>query len=203
MKNIVTICLAISTFIVAQDTTASVSQEPQLPGWGIYLGGAFGGGTSVDDLPDGHSLESRLIAPNIGVSKGMFLGGVPLIVGAGIHPRGYTYKMAHPMTGEDVESEAQVNMVDVWASIPYPIGDRAILQAGFLLGTCLGGTQKTDDEEEDIDDIEGELDYGIMLGGGFAITEQIGVNVGYYFGLAEFDEMMKFNGLIFNLGYNF
>ena len=53
-----------------------------------------------------------------------------VIVGAGIHPRGYTYKMAHPMTGEDVESEAQVNMVDLWASIPYPIGDRAILQAG-------------------------------------------------------------------------
>ena len=101
------------------------------------------------------------------------------------------------------EVETQVNMLDVWASVPYPIGDRAILQAGFLLGTCLGGTQKTDDEEADIDDIEGELDYGIMLGGGFAITEQIGVNVGYYFGLAEFDEMMKFNGLIFNLGYNF
>ena len=211
MKNIVKICLAISTFIVAQDTTASVSQEPQLPGWGIYVGGAFGGGTSVDDLPDGHSLESRLIAPNIGVSKGMFLGGVPLIVGAGIHPRGYTYKMAHPMTGEDVESEAQANMVDVWASIPYPIGDRAILQAGLLFGTCLGGTTESleftptgvNKSEEDITDVEGELDYGIMLGGGIAITEQIGINFGYYVGLAEFDEMVKFNGLIFNLGYNF
>ena len=43
MKNIVTICLAVSTFIVAQDTTASVNQEPQLPGWGIYVGGTFGG----------------------------------------------------------------------------------------------------------------------------------------------------------------
>ena len=203
MKNIVTICLAVFTFIVAQDTTASVSQEPQLPGWGIYVGGAFGGATSVDDLPDGHSIESRLIVPNIGVSKGMFLGGVPLIVGAGYHPRGYTYEFDNPFTGSKTEVETQVNMLDVWATVPYPIGDRAILQAGFLLGTCLGGTQKTDDEEEDIDDIEGELDYGIMLGGGFAITEQIGVNVGYYFGLAEFDEMMKFNGLIFNLGYNF
>ena len=203
MKNIVTICLAVFTFIVAQDTTASVSQEPQLPGWGIYVGGAFGSATSVDDLPDGHSIESRLIAPNIGVSKGMFLGGVPLIVGACYHPRGYTYEFDNPFTGSKTEVETQVNMLDVWASVPYPIGDRAILQAGFLLGTCLGGTQKTDDEEEDIDDIEGELDYGIMLGGGFAITEQIGVNVGYYIGLAEFDEMMKFNGLIFNLGYNF
>ena len=203
MKKIVTICLAVSTFIVAQDTTASVSQEPQLPGWGIYVGGAFGSATSVDDLPDGHSIESRLIAPNIGVSKGMFLGGVPLIVGAGYHPRGYTYEFDNTFTGSKTEVETQVNMLDVWATVPYPIGDRAILQAGFLLGTCLGGTQKTDDEEEDIDDIEGELDYGIMLGGGFAITEQIGVNVGYYIGLAEFDEMMKFNGLIFNLGYNF
>ena len=133
----------------------------------------------------------------------MFLGGVPLIVGAGYHPRGYTYEFDNAFTGSKTEVETQVNMLDVWASVPYPIGDRAILQAGFLLGTCLGGTQKTDDEEEDIDDIEGELDYGIMLGGGFAITEQIGVNVGYYIGLAEFDEMMKFNGLIFNLGYNF
>jgi len=96
MKNIVTICLAVFTFIVAQDTTASVNQEPQLPGWGIYVGGAFGGATSVDDLPDGHSIESRLIAPNIGVSKGMFLSGVPLIVGAGYHPRGYTYEFDNP-----------------------------------------------------------------------------------------------------------
>ena len=203
MKNITTICLAICTFIIAQDTTASVNQEPQLPGWGIYVGGAFGSATSVDDLPNGHSLESRLIAPNIGVSKGMFLGGVPLIVGAGYHPRGYIYEFDNPFTGSKTEVETQVNMLDVWASVPYPIGDRAILQAGFLLGTCLGGTQKTDDEEEDIEDIEGELDYGIMLGGGFAITEQIGVNVGYYIGLAEFDEMVKFNGMIFNLGYYF
>ena len=203
MKNIVTICIMISTFIVAQDTTASVNQEPQLPGWGIYVGGAFGGATSVDDLPYGFSFESRLIAPNIGVSKGMFLGGIPLIVGAGYHPRGFTYRNTLNDGSIEGEVENTYDMFDLWATVPYPIGDRAIIQAGFLLGTCLGGTLNNEGEEEDIDDIEGELDYGIMLGGGFAITEQIGVNVGYYFGLAEFDEMMKFNGLIFNLGYNF
>ena len=53
MKNIVILCIAVSTFIVAQDTTASVDQEPQLPGLGVYIGGAFGGATSVDELPDG------------------------------------------------------------------------------------------------------------------------------------------------------
>ena len=213
MKNIVKICLclAISTFIVAQNTTASVDQEPQLPGWGVYLGGAFGGATSIDELPDNHSFESRLIVPNIGISKGIFLGGIPLIAGVGIHPRGYTYELVHPLRGDDVSSETQINMIDVWAVVPYPIGDRAILQAGFLFGTCLGGTTESLDftasgvtkSENDIEDIEGEFDYGIMLGGGFAITEKVGVNVGYYIGLAEFDDMVKFNGLIFNLGYYF
>ena len=70
MKNIVTICIAVSTFIVAQDTIASVDQEPQLPGLGVYIGGTFGGATSVDELPDGHSIESRLNVPNIGISRG-------------------------------------------------------------------------------------------------------------------------------------
>ncbi len=203
MKNIVTICLAVSTFIVAQDTTASVNQEPQLPGWGIYVGGTFGGATSVDELPDGHSIESRLNVPNIGISKGLFLGGIPLVVGAGYHPRGYTYEFTSPYMGTKIEAETQIDMLDVWATVPYPINDKAILQAGFLLGTCLGGTQKIDDDEQDIEDIEGELDYGIILGGGYAISENIGVNVGYYIGLAEFDEMMKFNGLVFNVGYTF
>ena len=52
MKNILTICLAISTFIKAQDTTASVDEQPQLPGCGIYVGGAFGGAAFTEDAPD-------------------------------------------------------------------------------------------------------------------------------------------------------
>ena len=147
MKNIIKICLAISAFIVAQDAVASVDQEPQLPGLGVYIGGTFGGATSVDDLPDGHSIESRVNIPNFGVSRGFFLGGIPLIVGAGYHPRGYTYEFTNSYTGTKIEAETQINMLDAWATVPYPINDRAILQAGFLLGTCLGGTQKIDDDD--------------------------------------------------------
>ena len=44
---------------------ASVGQDAQLPGWGIYVCGAFGGATSVDELSDGHIFESRLIASKI------------------------------------------------------------------------------------------------------------------------------------------
>ncbi|MDC0881855.1 outer membrane beta-barrel protein [Candidatus Marinimicrobia bacterium] len=200
MKHILKIFLVCSTLVVAQDSTMNVEKEPSLPGWGVYVGGAFGNATAVDDLPDGTNLESRLVLPNIGVSKGLMLGSVPLIVGFGYHPRGYKYKA----TGDyAVEADYQIDMLDFWATVPYPVSDRAILQAGFLVGTCLGGKVTIDGDDTDLEDIEGEPDFGIMLGGGFAITEQVGVNCGYYIGLAEFDDQMKFNGLIFNLGYNF
>ena len=213
MKNILTICLVFFTFIKAQDTTASVDQQPQLPGWGIYVGGAFGGAAFTEDAPDGHKLKSRSIGPNIGISKGLFLGGLPLIVGAGYHPRGanYEFEVSIPQTGmtQEVKVEYTYEMLDVWATVPYPLSDRAIVQAGFLLGTCIGGKADNGAEsEEDLKDSEGELDYGIMLGGGFAVTEQIGVNFGYYIGLSEFPTGntpydLKFNGLVFNVGYTF
>jgi len=202
MKNIVTICLAVSTFTVAQDTTVSVNQEPQLPGWGLYVGGAFSSAASVEDLTDGHTYESRFVAPNIGISKGLFLGGIPLIVGAGYHPRGFTHEFSSNVDGSKQEADFQFDMVDFWATIPYPIGDRVILQGGFLAGTCIGASVSGVDGAED-PDAEGELDFGLLLGGGVAITEQIGANIGYYVGLAEFDEMAKFSGIVFNVGYYF
>ena len=200
MKHILKIFLVCSTLVVAQDSTMNVEKEPSLPGWGVYGGGAVGNAPAVAEQPDGPTLESRLVLPNIGVSKGLMLGPVPLIVGFGYLPRGYTYKR----TGDyAVEADYQIDMLDFWATVPYPVSDRAILQAGFLVGTCLGGKVTIDGDDTDLEDIEGEPDFGIMLGGGFAITEQVGVNCGYYIGLAEFDDQMKFNGLFFNLGYNF
>jgi hypothetical protein len=186
MKHILKMFLVFTTLVVAQDSTMNVEKEPSLQGWGVYVGGAFGNATTVNDLPDEVKLESRLVLPNIGVTKGLMLGPVPLIVGFGYHPRGYTYKSNFDYA---VEADYQIDMLDFWATVPYPVSDRAILQAGFLIGT--------------IEDIEGEPDFGIMLGGGFAITEQVGVNCAYYIGLAEFDDIYKFNGLVFNLGYNF
>ena len=85
MKHMLKMFLVLSTLVVAQDSTMNVEKEPSLPGWGVYVGGAFGNATSVDDLPDGTNLESRLVLPNIGVSKGLMLGPVPLIVGFGYH----------------------------------------------------------------------------------------------------------------------
>ena len=58
----------------------------------VNVQSAFGGAAFTEDAPDGHKLKSRSIGPNIGISKGIFLGGLPLIVGAGYHPRGANYE---------------------------------------------------------------------------------------------------------------
>ena len=104
--------------------------------------------------------------------------------------RGFTYEFSSYVDGSKQEADFQFDMVDFWATIPYPISDRVILQGGFLAGTCIGASVSGVDGAED-PDAEGELDFGLLLGGGVAITEQIGANIGYYIGLAEFDEMAK------------
>jgi len=44
--------LVFTTLVVAQDSTMNVEKEPSLQGWGVYVGGAFGNATTVNDLPD-------------------------------------------------------------------------------------------------------------------------------------------------------
>ncbi len=42
MKHILKMFLAFTTLVVAQDSTMNLEKEPSLPGWGVYVGGAFG-----------------------------------------------------------------------------------------------------------------------------------------------------------------
>ena len=69
--------------------------QPELPGWGVYVGYGMMG-ASVDE--DAGDLET-ISAPGFGVSKGLMLGGLPLQVGLGIHPRGYKSEFEVPAQG--------------------------------------------------------------------------------------------------------
>ena len=71
MKKIETIIPDTLKFIVAKDITARLNQEPQLPSRG-YVDGVIVSATSVYELFNNYSAESRLIAPCIVVSKSMF-----------------------------------------------------------------------------------------------------------------------------------
>ena len=52
----------------------------------------------------------------------------------------------------------------------------------------------------EIDDID--PDFGLQFAYLYPVTKNINVSAGYYFGLAEHEERLKFNSLNFNIGYN-
>ena len=105
MKNVLLIIALPVCLVIGQD-------QPELPGWGVYVGYGLAGasGDSVD--VDGAELETVGL-PGFGVSKGVMLGGLPLQVGLGLHPRGY--KLEVDMDGAHSHVEVKAQYLDFWA----------------------------------------------------------------------------------------
>lgn len=175
--------------------------QPELPGWGVYIGYGMMG-ASVDE--DAGDLET-ISAPGFGVSKGLMLGGLPLQVGLGIHPRGYKSEFEEDGLSSSMEVKAQY--LDVWAQMPYPVGP-AFLVGGVQVGTQIGGSVAMEfmgvKIEEDLEPGDFDPDFGVNFGLGMPVGDT-GAQVGvlYLLGLAEPSEGLKWNGLFFNLGYSF
>tara|TARA_Y100001970_G_scaffold288888_1_gene417580 strand:- start:167 stop:742 length:576 start_codon:yes stop_codon:yes gene_type:complete len=186
--------------------------KPELPGWGVYVGGGSMG-IVADDM-EGVTWSRTVGVPILGISRGLWAGPVPLSVGAGLGKRGYTQEMTTVdfFTGEEgkSKSETQFTTLDIWATVPYPVGP-AVLQVGFVMGMSLSGTSTTDFLGTEIElALEGDMlpdpDLGLMLGLAYPINDNIGINVGYAHGLTNHgDDSMKmnFNGIFALVGYNF
>jgi len=186
--------------------------KPELPGWGVYVGGGSMG-IVADDM-EGVTWGRTVGVPILGISRGLWAGPVPLSVGAGLGKRGYTQEMTTVdfFTGEEGESksETQFTTLDIWATVPYPVGP-AVLQVGFVMGMSLSGTSTTDFLGTEVElALEGDMlpdpDLGLMLGLAYPINDNIGINVGYAHGLTNHgDDSMKmnFNGIFALVGYNF
>ena len=182
--------------IIALPVCLVIGQEqPELPGWGVYVGAGMVG-ASGDSLS---GTTSTLTVPSFGISKGVMLGGMPLFVGLGVHPRGFKNE------DEGLEWEVNANFLDVWAVLPYPVGP-AFLQVGFLAGVDVGGTQKVAIDFygmtiSDEGDTELGLDYGLLAGLGVPLGP-VNLNLFYVQGMADHDGI-TFNGMGANLGYSF
>ena len=201
MKKVLLMMILPVCLVMGQD-------QPELPGWGVYVGYGMmsASGDSVD--MEG-ATTSTVSAPGFGISKGVWLGGMPLQVGFGLHPRGYKVEVK----GEDesISIELNAQYLDLWANMPYPVGP-AFLTVGVHAGTFVSGTSKfeaefyglTFSEEEDIESDALGLDFGVNVGLGMPIGDT-GAQVGvlYVLGLAEPSDGLKFNGLFFNAGYSF
>tara|TARA_B100000927_G_scaffold55204_1_gene42160 strand:- start:962 stop:1546 length:585 start_codon:yes stop_codon:yes gene_type:complete len=194
MKYTLAIVLALGTLLSAQ--------EPELPGWGIYVGAGMGSAAFEDDMGADIGFEPAL--PFIGVNKGVMLG-LPLVVNVGFGKRSYNMEM--DLFGETVTTTTSLDYLDVAAFMPYPLGP-GFAQLGALYGTPLGGKLTSEsggmELSEDVESEDLDSDFGLILAYAYPINEQISVNAGYYLGLAEqSDGGPKFNGLFVLLGYTF
>ena len=187
MKKVLLILTLPICLVLGQD-------QPELPGWGVYVGA--GSYSATIEGVDADSVKRATLFPSIGVTKGVMVGGLPLIVGAGYHQRGY---VGDSFFGETTMS---YNTLDLWATVPYPVGPVA-LSAGFIVGTFLNGKLDLDGAEIDLEDdmLPDGLDYGLILGLGYP-AGPVNLNLGYALGLADHDGG-SFNGLLLNVGYDF
>jgi len=203
MKRLILI-LTISSLIFSQDVTDSTEvMSTDIPenftNFGVYIGGAQLGATAVTTLSEGTKIEGVLALPNIGIYKGVVVGSFPFNVGLGYGHRGYSTK-----TGSS-ESTRIDNYLDLMIGSGYPIGP-VNLTGTFLYGISLGsGKIEENGTEVDYPDEDfGEYpDYGLIFGVNYPINESISLDAGYYLGLAEVNESVKFNGITFSLGYRF
>ena len=205
MKIILTILVSMTTVMFAQD-------QPELPGWGVYVGGGSMG-VVADDM-EGVTWGRIIGVPVLGISRGLMAGPIPLSVGAGLGKRGFTQEMTTVdfFSGEEgtSESENQYTTLDIWATVPYPVGP-AFIQAGFIMGLSLSGTSTSDFLGTEVElELEGDMlpdpDLGLMIALAYPINDNIGINVGYAHGLTNHgdDSMsMNFNGIFGLVGYNF
>jgi len=170
-------------------------------------------GVVADDM-EGVTWGRIVGVPVLGISRRLMAGPIPLSVGAGLGKRGFTQEMTTVdfFSGEEgtSESENQYTTLDIWATVPYPVGP-AFIQAGFIMGLSLSGTSTTDFLGTEIElELEGDMlpdpDLGLMIALAYPINDNIGINVGYAHGLTNHgdDSMsMNFNGIFGLVGYNF
>ncbi len=198
MRTIVYAIILTISFGVPQDNSA-----PQVPGWGIYIGGGLVG---VWDVEQDTDVKMHSTLPNFGISKGLLLEDTPIIVGLGIHKRGFASG-----TQYDVDYEVIMNYLDFWVTIVKPVDqvNQDFLNIGVLIGTYVNGSVTAHEEnvevKVDLDEGPDGLDLALMIGIGLPLTvidNGFALMCGGYLGFADHDGF-KFNGLYLNLGYNF
>ena len=202
MKKVLLMMALLVCLVMGQD-------QPELPGWGVYVGYGQMGATG-DDFGSGSTMTTGGLG--FGVSKGVWLEGIPLQVGVGLHPRGWKKEIEDGDFKSTQDSKLQY--LDLWAQMPYPLGP-VFLAAGVNVGMFVGGTseegleflgESIDTEESKLDSDAFGLDYGLNFGVAYPIGDT-GAQVGvlYVLGLAELGDDMEgtFNGLFFNAGYSF
>ena len=213
MRYLLAFLFMISSTVIAQEVEQAASSKS---GWGVYGGYQSMQISGIEDDASDEELEmfetDRLGSFYIGIWKNTEwkIGSLPITVGAELGHRG-TKTTFEFSDGETVDFSADVDILitylDLWASANYAMSDKFNLWIGPMFGIHLDdkikimGIDITQGQEADFDSIIGN-DFGIILGAGYSISENISMNAGLYHGLKDHDGG-KFNNLFIDLGYSF
>ena len=213
MRYLLVFLFMISSTVIAQEVEQAASSKS---GWGVYGGYQSMQISGIEDDASDEELEmfetDRLGSFYIGIWKNTDwkIGSLPITVGAELGHRG-TKTTFEFSDGETVDFSADIDILitylDLWASANYAMSDKFNLWFGPMFGIHLDdkikimGIDITQGQEADFDSIIGN-DFGIILGAGYSISENISMNAGLYHGLKDHDGG-KFNNLFIDLGYSF
>ena len=213
MRYLLVFLFMISSTVIAQEVEQAASSKS---GWGVYGGYQSMQISGIEDDASDEELEmfetDRLGSFYIGIWKNTEwkIGSLPITVGAELGHRG-TKTTFEFSDGETVDFSADIDILitylDLWASANYAMSDKFNLWIGPMFGIHLDdkikimGIDITQGQEADFDSIIGN-DFGIILGAGYSISENISMNAGLYHGLKDHDGG-KFNNLFIDLGYSF
>tara|TARA_B100001113_G_scaffold216551_1_gene177642 strand:+ start:492 stop:1088 length:597 start_codon:yes stop_codon:yes gene_type:complete len=197
--------------VFAQNEDSATSSS----GWGIYGGVQSMQVSGVEDDASDEELNSfstdRLSSFYIGVWKNTDwkIGSLPITIGAELGHRGTVSKTDLEFPDGailDFEAEILITYLDLWASANYAMSDKFNLWIGPMLGIHLDDKIKflglDITESEDVDFDFDENDYGILLGAGYSLTDNMSLNFGVYRGLKDHNPG-KFNNLFLDIGYSF
>ena len=214
MRYLLAFLFMISSTVIAQEVEQAASSKS---GWGVYGGYQSMQISGIEDDASDEELEmfetERLGSFYIGIWKNTDwkISSLPITIGAELGHRGTKFKtdLEFP-DGETFEMSADIliTYLDLWASANYAMSDKFNLWIGPLFGIHLDdkvkfmGLDLPDNDGIDTDLGFNENDFGILLGAGYSITDNININAGLYRGLKDHDGG-KFNNLFIDLGYSF
>jgi len=211
MRYLMIYLFVFSSMVFAQNEDSATSSS----GWGIYGGVQSMQVSGVEDDASDEELDSfstdRLSSFYIGIWKNTDwkIGSLPITIGAELGHRGTVSKTDLEFPDGailDFEAEILITYLDLWASANYAMSDKFNLWIGPMLGIYLDdkikffGLDITGSEEVDFD--FDENDYGILLGAGYSLTDNMSLNFGVYRGLKDHNPG-KFNNLFLDIGYSF
>ncbi len=211
MRYLMISLFVFSSMVFAQNEDSATSSS----GWGIYGGVQSMQVSGVEDDASDEELNSfstdRLSSFYIGVWKNTDwkIGSLPITIGAELGHRGTVSKTDLEFPDGailDFEAEILITYLDLWASANYAMSDKFNLWIGPMLGIHLDDKIKflglDITESEDVDFDFDENDYGILLGAGYSLTDNMSLNFGVYRGLKDHNPG-KFNNLFLDIGYSF